>query len=289
MVNNADWLLNINYLEFMRDIGVHFSVNKMLTAECFKARMERGLTFFEFNYMLLQAYDFLKLNKTQGAILQMGGDDQWANMLAGADLIRRKEHKDAYVLTIPLLTTSDGRKMGKTQAGAVWLDPEKTSPYDFYQYWRNTDDRDVEKCLKLLTFLPLEEISELCAYKDERINMAKRRLAFEVCSIVHGREEAIKAQNAAEAVFGVGNLDNMPTFELLRSETGENLKVVDALSLAQMVKSKSEARRLIEGGGVSVNDVKIQNVDECIPAQFMQEGQFILHKGKKAHLRIILK
>ena len=289
MVNNAEWLMNINYLEFMRDIGVHFSVNKMLTAECFKSRMERGLTFFEFNYMLLQAYDFLRLNRTEGAVLQMGGDDQWSNMLAGADLIRRKERKDAFVLTIPLLTTADGRKMGKTQAGAVWLDPEKTSPSDFYQYWRNTDDRDVEKCLKLLTFLPLDEISELCAYKDERINMAKRRLAFEVCSIVHGRDEAVKAQNAAEAVFGVGNLDNMPSLELLRSQTGESLKVVDALSLAQMVKSKSEARRLIEGGGVSVNDIKIQSVDDFIPAEAMQEGQFILHKGKKAHLRIILK
>lgn len=289
MVNNADWLLDLNYLKFMREIGVHFSVNKMLTAECFKARMERGLTFFEFNYMLLQAYDFLELNRTQGAILQMGGDDQWANMLAGADLIRRKERKDAFVLTIPLLTTSDGRKMGKTQAGAVWLDPEKTSPYEFYQYWRNIDDGDVEKCLKLLTFLPLSEISELCEYKDERINMAKRRLAFEVCAIVHGREEAVKAQEASEAVFGAGNIADMPTAQLSRSEIGESLKVVDALSLAQLVKSKSEARRLIEGGGISVNEIKIQSVDQCVPDQLMQEGQFILHKGKKVHLRIILK
>lgn len=192
MENNANWLLDLNYLQFMRDIGVHFSVNRMLTAECFKTRMERGLSFFEFNYMLLQSYDFLVLNQKYGAVLQMGGDDQWSNILAGADLIRRKEQKSAYAMTCTLLTTSEGKKMGKTQAGAVWLDADKTSPYDFYQYWRNVDDADVEKCLKLLTFLPLDEIAELCAYRDERINAAKRRLAYEVTSIVHAQRLQVK-------------------------------------------------------------------------------------------------
>ena len=286
IVNNADWLLNINYIEFLRDIGVHFSVNKMLSAECFKSRMEKGLSFLEFNYMLMQSYDFLCLNQKYGCMLQIGGDDQWSNMLGGADLIRRKERKDAFALTFTLLTTSEGKKMGKTQSGAVWLDPEKTSPYEFYQYWRNVNDADVEKCLKLLTFLPLEEIAELCAYKDERINAAKRRLAYEVTAIVHGNEEADKAQAAAEAVFGGGSIEQMPTMNISASEL-DGIRITDLLFVAGITKSKGEGRRLIEGGGISVNDRKITSVDDTLLASDINDGYFILHKGKKTHLRII--
>ncbi len=286
IVNNADWLLDINYIEFLRDIGVHFSVNKMLSAECFKSRMEKGLSFLEFNYMLMQSYDFLCLNQKYNCMLQIGGDDQWSNMLGGADLIRRKERKDAFALTFTLLTTSEGKKMGKTQSGAVWLDPEKTSPYEFYQYWRNVNDADVEKCLKLLTFLPLDEIAELCAYKDERINAAKRRLAYEVTAIVHGNEEADKAQAAAEAVFGSGSIDQMPTKNIPFAEL-ENIRITDLLFVAGITKSKGEGRRLIEGGGISVNDRKITNVDDILAASDVTDGYFILHKGKKTHLRII--
>lgn len=284
MENNANWLLDLNYLQFMRDIGVHFSVNRMLTAECFKTRMERGLSFFEFNYMLLQSYDFLVLNQRYGAVLQMGGDDQWSNILAGADLIRRKEQKSAYAMTCTLLTTSEGKKMGKTQAGAVWLDADKTSPYDFYQYWRNVDDADVEKCLKLLTFLPLDEIAELCAYRDERINAAKRRLAYEVTSIVHGTEAASQAQAAAEAVFSGGAIENMPTVTLSSSEINVDTKIVDLLVMAGVTKSKSESRRLIESGAISINDIKITAIDTVIGT----DSPFILHKGKKVHLRVVI-
>ena len=284
MENNANWLLDLNYLKFMREIGIHFSVNKMLTAECFKTRMERGLSFFEFNYMLLQSYDFLVLNRKYGAVLQMGGDDQWSNILAGADLIRRKEQKSAYAMTCTLLTTSEGKKMGKTQAGAVWLDAEKTSPYDFYQYWRNVDDADVEKCLKLLTFLPLEEIAELCAYRDERINAAKRRLAYEVTAIVHGQEEAEKAQAAAEAVFSGGSLENMPTATLSAAEFAACNKVVDLLAALGIAKSKSDSRRLIEGGAISVDQTKITDINAVVEAT----DSFILHKGKKVHLRVVI-
>lgn len=288
MENNADWLLGLNYLEFMRDIGSLFSVNKMLTAECFKSRMEKGLTFLEFNYMLLQSYDFLVLNRKHNAILQMGGDDQWSNMLAGADLIRRKDRKPAYALTCTLLTNSEGKKMGKTQAGAVWLDPEKTSPYEFYQYWRNVDDADVENCLKLLTFLPLEEIAQLCAHKDERINAAKARLAYEVTAIVHGQEEAQKAHDAALAAFSSGNIENMPTCKFTADQIAQNKKIVDLLMLADITKSKSEGRRLIEGGAITVDETKISDPNAELDESFINSGSFILHRGKKVHVRVLV-
>lgn len=284
MVNNADWLMNLNYIDFLRDVGVYFSVNKMLTAECYKSRLERGLSFLEFNYMLMQAYDFLVLHQKYNCSLELGGDDQWNNILAGADLIRRKEQKPAYAMTFTLLTTSDGRKMGKTAKGAVWLDENKTSPYEFYQYWRNIDDADVEKCLKLLTFLPLEEIAELCAHKDERINAAKERLAFELTRMVHGEEKAADASKQAKAAFG-GDAENMPTVEISSSETG----VCDVLVAANAAKSKSEARRLIEGGGVKIGEEKISDVNAVISDELVKKGEFILHKGKKVHIRVVIK
>ena len=284
MVNNADWLASLNYIDFLREIGVHFSVNKMLTAECFKSRYERGLSFLEFNYMLMQAYDFLVLFRKYGCRLELGGDDQWSNILAGADLIRRKEQQAAFAMTFTLLTTSDGRKMGKTAKGAVWLDENKTTPYEFYQYWRNTDDADVEKCLKLLTFLPLEQIAQLCAYEDERINAAKETLAYELTKMVHGQAKADAAQAQAKAAFG-GDAENMPTAEISR----ETATVADVLVAANAAKSKSEARRLIEGGGVKVDEEKIDNANAQLPASAIEKGEFILHKGKKVHIRVVLK
>lgn len=283
MVNNADWLANLNYIDFLRDIGVHFSVNKMLTAECFKSRYERGLSFLEFNYMLMQAYDFLVLFQKYGCRLELGGDDQWSNILAGADLIRRKEQQPAFAMTFTLLTTSDGRKMGKTAKGAVWLDENKTSPYEFYQYWRNTDDADVEKCLKLLTFLPLDEIANLCAHKDERINAAKETLAYELTKMVHGEEKAKAAQAQAKAAFD-GDAENMPAAEIPASTA----TVADVLVAANAAKSKSEARRLIEGGGVKIDEEKIDDVNAPIPAAALAKGEFVLHKGKKVHIKIVL-
>ena len=287
IVNNADWLMDMNYLEFMRDIGVHFSVNKMLTAECFKSRMEKGLTFLEFNYMLLQGYDFLHLNQKYNCKLELGGDDQWSNLLAGVNLIRVKEKKEAYGMTFSLLTTSEGKKMGKTQAGAVWLDRNKTSPYDFYQYWRNIDDNDVEKCLKLLTFLPLEEIAELCKYKDQRINQAKAVLAYELTKMVHSEEDATEAKKAAEAAFYTGDQDAMPQFET--SDITAATTVADLLLLAGVTSSKGEGRRLIEGGGVKLDDTKITAHDAIIPAEMLEAKSFVLHKGKKVHIRIVIK
>ena len=283
MVNNADWLLNLNYIDFLREIGVHFSVNKMLSAECFKTRYERGLSFLEFNYMLMQAYDFLVLYKKYGCRLELGGDDQWSNILAGADLIRRKERQPAFAMTFTLLTTSDGRKMGKTAKGAVWLDEKKTSPYEFYQYWRNTDDADVEKCFRLLTFLPLGEISALCAHRDERMNAAKERLAFELTKLVHGEEKALAAAAQAKAAFG-GNAEEMPS-----AVVAKDLRAVtDILAAAGAAKSKSEARRLIEGGGVRVNEEKITDPAAVISEDVAAKGEFILHKGKKVHIRVLL-
>lgn len=276
MVNNADWLLNLNYVDFLRDVGMHFSVNKMLTAECFKKRLEKGLSFLEFNYMLMQSYDFLVLAQKHDCLLQLGGDDQWSNMLFGADLIRRKERKDAFAMTFSLLTTSEGAKMGKTAKGAVWLDPDKTSPYDFFQYWRNVADADVEKCLKLLTFVDLEEIAELCKYRDERINQAKVRLAYELTSLVHGQETAEKVKQQVSAAFS-NNQENMLTKEVLADN------VIDCLVEVGFAKSKGEARRLIEGGGVSVDDTKVTAFDFVLPKQF------VLHKGKKAHVKVVLK
>ncbi len=278
VVDNADWLLDLNYIDFLRDIGTHFSVNRMLSAECFKQRLERGLSFLEFNYMLMQGYDFLVLYKKYGCQLELGGDDQWSNILAGANLIRVKEQKPAYAMTFTLLTTSDGKKMGKTAKGAVWLDENKTTPYEFYQYWRNINDEDVEKCMKLLTFLPLEQIDELCAHRDERINHAKEVLAYELTKEVHGEENASLAQSQAKAAFGGGDA------ELLTKEVSGVATVVDAMVAAGVAKSKGEARRLIEQGGVSVDDSRVTDPNMPIPA-----AEFILHKGKKVHLKVIVK
>lgn len=278
VVNNADWLLDLNYVDFLREIGAHFSVNKMLTAECFKQRLERGLSFLEFNYMLMQAYDFLVLNRKYNCTLELGGDDQWSNILAGANLIRIKERKPAYAMTFTLLTTSDGKKMGKTAKGAVWLDENKTSPYEFYQYWRNIDDADVEKCLKLLTYLPVEEIEELCRYKDERINHAKEVLAYELTKEVHGEEKAETARQQAKAAFAGGE------GELLEKVAEGAQTVVDAMVLCGVCKSKGEARRLIAQGGVAVNEEKV--TDENMP---VPESEFVLQKGKKVRVKVIVK
>ena len=277
IVDNGDWLLGLNYVEFLRDIGAHFSVNRMLSAECFKQRLERGLSFLEFNYMLMQAYDFLYLYQKYGCALELGGDDQWSNILAGANLIRIKEQQPAFAMTFTLLTTSDGKKMGKTAKGAVWLDASKTTPYEFYQYWRNTADEDVEKCMMLLTFLPVEQIKELCAHRDERINKAKEVLAFELTKEVHGEEAAMLAESQAKAAFGAGSA------ELLTKEVSDVVTVVDAMVAAGIAKSKGEARRLIEQGGVSVDDAKVTDVNMPIPAK-----EFVLHKGKKVHLKIVV-
>ena len=278
VVDNGDWLLDLNYIDFLREIGTHFSVNRMLTAECFKQRLERGLSFLEFNYMLMQGYDFLVLYRKYGCQLELGGDDQWSNILAGANLIRVKEQQPAFAMTFTLLTTSDGKKMGKTAKGAVWLDENKTTPYEFYQYWRNIADDDVEKCMKLLTFLPLEEIAELCAHRDERINKAKEVLAYELTKEVHGEEKAKLAESQAKAAFGGGDA------ELLVKEVSGVTTVVDAMVAAGVAKSKGEARRLIEQGGVVVDDTKVTDPNMPIPAQ-----EFVLHKGKKVHLKVVVK
>ena len=292
MVDNGDWLLDLNYIDFLREVGSMFSVNRMLTAECFKTRMEKGLSFLEFNYMLMQAYDFLVLFRKYGVTLQCGGDDQWSNMLAGVDLIRRKEQSPAFAMTFSLLLTSEGKKMGKTMNGAVWLDREKTPPYDFYQYWRNIDDNDVEKCLGLLTFLPMDEIREMCAcytsdengvkHFDGKINAAKERLAYEVTKIVHGEEDADTARRQAAGAFGSG--DEMPEGTI----SAGTVKVADALVELGLAKSKGEAKRLIEGGGIRLNDTKVASFDAEIPAEMLENG-FILHKGKKQHLKISVK
>lgn len=278
IVDNGDWLMDLNYIDFLREIGAHFSVNRMLTAECFKQRLDRGLSFLEFNYMLMQAYDFLVLYRKYGCQLELGGDDQWSNILAGANLIRIKEQKPAFAMTFTLLTTSDGKKMGKTAKGAVWLDENKTTPYEFYQYWRNTADEDVEKCMKLLTFLPLDQINELCAHKDERINKAKEVLAYELTKEVHGEEKANLAQSQAQAAFGGSNA------ELLTKEVSDVATVVDVMVAAGIAKSKGEARRLIEQGGVSVDETKVVDANMAVPAT-----EFVLHKGKKVHLKIVIK
>ena len=282
MVNNADWLLDLNYIDFLRDVGVHFSVNRMLSAECFKARYERGLSFFEFNYMLMQAYDFLVLNREFNCKLELGGDDQWSNILAGADLIRRKDHREAYAMTFSLLTTSDGKKMGKTAKGALWLDPQKTPPYEFFQYFRNVGDEDVKNCLKLLTFLPLEEIEELCAHRDERINAAKERLAYEVTKLIHSEEDAKKCLEQARAAFG-GNAEEMPAVNLDKSV----VKILDILTTLKLAPSRAEARRLAEGGGVRINEEKC-GADYELGADILAAGGFVLHKGKKVRVKVEL-
>ena len=283
MVNNADWLLNLNYVDFLREIGSMFSVNRMLTAECFKQRLERGLSFLEFNYMLMQSYDFLVLYRKYGCLLECGGDDQWSNILGGADLIRRKEGKAAYAMTFELLTTSEGKKMGKTQKGAVWLDPKKTSPYEFFQYFRNVDDADVNKCMRFLTFLDMDEINTLTAYKDERMNAAKERLAYEVTKIVHGKEEADKALAQAKGAFG-GNSDDMPSVTI----SPESRSIIDILVSTGVAKSKGEARRLIDGKGVKIDEAVVESYDRELSDSELNNG-FILHKGKKVHIKVQIK
>ncbi len=291
MVNNADWLLKLNYVELLREVGACFSVNNMLRAECYKQRMEKGLSFLEFNYMIMQSYDFYALYQKYGCNMQFGGDDQWSNMLGGTELIRRKLGKDAYAMTINLLLNSEGKKMGKTQSGAVWLDPEKTSPYEFYQYWRNVDDADVIKCIKMLTFLPLEEIAELEKLQGSELNKAKEILAHELTELVHGREEADKAQEAARALFGKGqNTDNMPSTELTGDDlTDGEIGILDLLSKCGLIPSKKEGRRLIEQGGISVDDEKIKDVYTKLGAAAFASGFVVIKKGKKVFHKAILK
>ena len=291
MVNNADWLLDLNYVELLREVGACFSVNNMLRAECYKQRMEKGLSFLEFNYMIMQSYDFYALYQKYGCNMQFGGDDQWSNMLGGTELIRRKLGKDAYAMTINLLLNSEGKKMGKTQKGAVWLDAEKTSPFDFYQYWRNVDDADVVKCLKMLTFLPLEQIEELAKLEGSEINKAKEILAFELTKMIHGEEEANKAQEGARALFSTGaNTDNMPTTELSDNDfvDGE-IAILDLMIKAKLIPSKGEGKRLIQQGGVSVDDVKITDMFHKIAKDAFDKGQVIIKKGKKIYHKTVLK
>lgn len=290
MVDNADWLLDLNYVEFLREIGTCFSVNRMLGAECYKQRLEKGLTFFEFNYMLMQAYDFLELNRKYGCTLEMGGDDQWSNILAGADLIRRKEQKEAYGLTITLLLKSDGKKMGKTESGAVWLDPEKTPPYDFYQYWRNVADADVKTCLSLLTFLPMDEVQRLSALKDHEINDAKKILAFEITKQVHGQAAAVEAQTAAEALFGGGGAGgSIPTTQISAAELAERPQLLDIMMKAGLTKSRGEGRRLITQGGVLLNGEKVTDEFASLSEADLADGGAMIKKGKKVFHKIVLK
>lgn len=290
MVNNADWLANLNYIDFLREIGVHFSVNRMLTADCYKTRMEKGLTFLEFNYMVMQSYDFLELNRRYNCKMQLGGSDQWSNIIGGVELIRRCDGKDAYGLTFKLLTNSQGVKMGKTVAGAVWLDPEKTSPYDFYQYWRNVDDADVEKCLGLLTYLPMDEVRRLGALKDAEINKAKEVLAYEVTKIVHGEEEARKAQEAARSLFGgAKQSDNTPTTEIEASLLEKGITAIEALEAAGLIATRSEGRRLIQQGGVKINGEKVPSFDTPVTIGDVKDGVILIQKGKKVFHRLKVK
>ncbi len=290
MVNNADWLLDLNYVDVLREVGACFSVNRMLAAECYKQRMEKGLSFLEFNYMIMQSYDFYMLYQKYGCNLQFGGDDQWSNMLGGTDLIRRKLGKDAGAMTITLLLNSEGKKMGKTQSGAVWLDPEKTSPYEFYQYWRNVADADVLKCIRMLTFLPLEEIDKMDTWQGSELNKAKEILAFELTKLVHGEEEAKKADEAAKALFGGGaNTDNMPTTALNKSEfTDGAISLIDIMLKAGIIKSKGEGRRLIEQGGVTVDDEKAKSFTDTVSLESFEKGHVIVKKGKKVFIKYIV-
>lgn len=288
MVNNADWLMKLNYVDFLREIGVHFSVNRMLSAESVKQRLERGLTFLEFNYMLMQGYDFYELHERFGCVLQFGGNDQWTNIISGVELIRKKLQKPAFGVTIALLTNSQGQKMGKTVSGALWLDPEKTPPYDFYQYFRNVDDADVQKCLALLTFLPMDEVRRLGALEGSKINDAKKVLAFEVTKLIHGEEEAQKAQAAAEALFGGGaDMSAVPTTEISDDQIG--VSVVDLLVNTKIMPSKGEARRLIQQGGLTVNDEKVEDVNMTVALKDFVDGSMMIRRGKKNYNRIILK
>ncbi|ASW43533.1 tyrosine--tRNA ligase [Clostridium isatidis] len=285
LVNNGDWLLNLNYVDFLREVGVHFSVNRMLTAECFKQRLERGLSFLEFNYMLMQGYDFYVLNQKYGCKMQLGGDDQWSNMIAGVELVRRKAQGQAMAMTCTLLTNSQGQKMGKTVGGALWLDPNKTSPFDFYQYWRNVDDADVKKCLMLLTFVPVEEINEITNVEGAAINEAKKRLAFEVTKLVHGEEEALKAKSAAEALFSGGvDMSNVPTVKIARDKLGSTL--LDIIAQTKIVPSKAEGRRLIQQNGLSLNGEKVTDLAKTLEEADFKDGFALIKRGKKNYHKI---
>ncbi|MDB2111327.1 tyrosine--tRNA ligase [Clostridium paraputrificum] len=287
LVNNGDWLLNLNYVDFLRDVGTHFSVNRMLSAECFKQRLEKGLSFLEFNYMLMQGYDFYVLNQKYGCKMQLGGDDQWSNMIAGVELVRRKAQGEAFAMTCTLLTNSQGQKMGKTVGGALWLDAEKTSPFDFYQYWRNVDDADVEKCLALLTFLPMDEVRRLGSLEGAQINEAKKVLAYEVTKLVHGEEEAKKAQDAANALFSGGaDMSNVPTVTVSRDVLGTSL--LDILANNKIVPSKSEGRRLIQQGGLSINGEKVAEVARALTEEDFKDGSALIKRGKKNYNKIEL-
>ena len=289
LVNNADWLLDLNYVEVLREVGAHFSVNRMLTAECYKQRMEKGLSFLEFNYMIMQSYDFYQLYQKYGCNMQFGGDDQWSNMLGGTELIRRKLGKDAYAMTITLLLNSEGKKMGKTQKGAVWLDPNKTSPFEFYQYWRNVADADVLKCLRMLTFLPLEQIDKMDSWEGSQLNQAKEILAYELTSLVHGEEEATKAQESARALFAGGDAAEIPTYELKESDFMDGkIDILGVLAASGLTASRSEARRAVEQGGVTVDNEKVTDVKTVYtPETFVGDG-IVVKRGKKNFKRIIM-
>ncbi|NFG28124.1 tyrosine--tRNA ligase [Clostridium botulinum] len=285
IVNNADWLLDLNYVDFLREVGVHFSVNRMLSAECFKQRLEKGLSFLEFNYMLMQGYDFYVLNQKYGCKMELGGDDQWSNMIAGVELVRRKAQGDAMAMTCTLLTNSQGQKMGKTVGGALWLDADKVSPFDFYQYWRNVDDADVEKCLALLTFLPMDEVRRLGALEGAEINGAKKILAFEVTKLVHGEEEAKKAEEAANALFSGGaDMSNVPTVTIVKEDLGST--VLDIIAKTKIVPSKKEGRRLIEQGGLSINGEKITDLTRTLNEDDFKDGSALIKRGKKNYNKI---
>ena len=291
MANNGDWLLNLNYIDFLREVGVHFSVNRMLAAECYKQRLERGLSFFEMNYMIMQSYDFLELNRRYDCVMELGGDDQWSNIIGGVELLRRSEGKEVYGMTFTLLTTSEGKKMGKTEKGAVWLDPEKTSPFDFYQYWRNVADDDVIRCMKLLTFVPMDEIRAMEKLSGSELNQVKERLAYEVTKLVHGEEEAQKAQEGSRALFGTGaNTDNMPTTELTADDfTDGKLLVLDLLMKTKLTPSKGEGRRLVTQGGVSIDDQKVTDITAAVTPADFEKGYVVIKKGKKVHHKAVLK
>ena len=291
MVNNAEWLMGLNYIEFLREVGPHFSVNNMLRAECYKQRMEKGLSFLEFNYMIMQSYDFYELFKRYGCNMQFGGDDQWSNMLGGTELIRRKLGKDAHAMTITLLLNSEGKKMGKTQSGAVWLDPEKTSPFDFYQYWRNVGDSDVLKCLRMLTFLPLEQIDEMDKWEGSQLNQAKEILAFELTKLVHGEEEAAKAQEGARALFAAGaSTENMPAFELTEEDFSEGtIDILSILNKSGLAASRSEARRNVEQGGVSVDGNPVKDIKAVFSREQFAGDGMVVKRGKKNFKKIVLK
>ncbi len=291
MANNGDWLLNLNYIDFLREVGVHFSVNRMLAAECYKQRLERGLSFFEMNYMIMQSYDFLELNRRYDCVMELGGDDQWSNIIGGVELLRRSEGKEVYGMTFTLLTTSEGKKMGKTEKGAVWLDPEKTSPFDFYQYWRNVADDDVIRCMKLLTFVPMDEIRAMEKLSGSELNQVKERLAYEVTKLVHGEEEAQKAQEGARVLFGTGaNTDNMPTTELTADDfTDGKLLVLDLLMKTKLTPSKGEGRRLVTQGGVSIDDQKVTDITAAVTPADFEKGYVVIKKGKKVHHKAVLK